>query len=139
MRKLIFMLAAAMLFALALVPAAAQDTGKVHVRVAHFSSDTPAIDLLVNGAPSSVKALQYKSVTDWMDMDAKQYTLSALPKGGIASGVFDLKADTWVTVAAIGSLANHTLQLVAIDEDHSPIAKGRARIIVQGISCLSPN
>lgn len=130
MRKLIFMLIAGLLLTLAVAPVAAQDTGKVHVRVAHFSSDTPAVDLLVNGAPSTVKALQYKSVTDWMEMDAKQYTFSALPKGGIASGVFDLKADSWVTVAAVGSLEKHTLELVAIDEDHSPIAKGRARIIV---------
>src|SRR5258706_6882470 len=85
MRKLIFMLAAALLIIFAVVPTAAAD-GKAHVRVAHFSADTPPVDILLNGVPSAVKALQYKSVTDWMDLDPKQYTLTALPQGGIASG-----------------------------------------------------
>ncbi|MEP6988333.1 MAG: DUF4397 domain-containing protein [Chloroflexota bacterium] len=129
MRKLIFMLLGALLLTFAVVPAAAAD-GKVHVRVAHFSPDTPAVDIFVNGAPSAIKALQYKSITDWIELDPGNYTLSALPKGGIRSGVFDLKADSWVTVAAVGSLKDNTLKLVAIDEDHSPIAKGHARITI---------
>lgn len=129
MRKLIFMLLGAALLTFAVAPAAAADA-KVHVRVAHFSPDTPAVDIFVNGAPSAIKALKYKSVTDWMELDPGSYTLSALPKGGIRSGVFDLKADTWVTVAAVGSLKANTLKLVAIDEDHSPIAKGHARVTI---------
>ncbi len=129
MRKLIFMLVAALLVVLAGAPSAAAE-GMVHVRVAHFSADTPPVDIFVNGVPSAIKGLQYKSVTDWIELPPSQYTLSAVPKGGIRSGIFDLKADTWVTVAAIGSLKNKTLKLVAIDEDHSPIAKGYARLIV---------
>ena len=129
MRKLIFILAAALLLALAVVPALAAE-GKAHVRVAHFSADTPAVDIFVNGSPSAIKGLEYKTVTDWMELDPGSYTLSALPKGGIRSGIFDLTADAWVTVAAVGSLKNNTLKLVSIAEDHSPIAKGRARIIL---------
>lgn len=129
MRKLLFTLLGALLLVFAVAPAAAAE-GKVHVRVAHLSPDTPAVDIFVNGAPSAIKGLEYKSVTDWIDLDPGSYTLSAVPKGGIRSGVFDLKADTWVTVAAIGSLKNNTLKLVAIEEDHSAIAKGRTRVIV---------
>ena len=129
MRKLIFVLVSALLLVFAVAPAAAAE-GKAHVRIAHFSPDTPAVDVFVNGAPSAIKQLEYKSVTDWMDFDPGSYTLSALPKGGIRSGVFDLKADTWVTVAAIGSLKSNTLKLIAIDEDHGSIAKGYARLIV---------
>lgn len=129
MRKLIFILVAAMLLVFAFAPATAAE-GMAHVRVAHFSPDTPAVNIFVNGAPSAIKNLEYKSVTDWMELPPASYTLSALPKGGIRTGVFDLKADTWVTVAAVGSLKNNTLKLVAITEDHSPIAKGRSRLIV---------
>lgn len=129
MRKLIFILLAAMLLVFAAMPAAAAD-GVVHVRVAHLSPDTPAVDIFVNGAPSAIKGLEYKTITDWVELPPASYTLSALPKGGIRSGVFDLKADTWVTVAAIGSLKNNTLKLVAIEEDHSAVAKGRARLTV---------
>ncbi len=129
MRKLIFMLVAAMLLVFAFAPARAAE-GMVHVRVAHFSPDTPAVKIFINGVPSSIKDLEYKSVTDWMDLPPSNYTLSALPKGGIRSGIFDLKADTWVTIAAVGSLKNNTLKLVEIDEDHSPIAKGHSRLIV---------
>ncbi len=129
MRKVIFMLVASMLLVFAAAPAMAAE-GMVHVRVAHFSPDTPAVDIFVNGAPSAIKGLEYKSITDWIDLPPSNYTLSALPKGGIRSGIFDLKADTWVTIAAIGSLKNNTLKLVEIDEDHSPLAKGRSRLIV---------
>jgi len=129
MRKLIFILVGALLLTFAVAPAAAA-TGKAHVRVAHFSADTPPVDIFVNGAASAIKGLQYKSVTDWMELDPASYTLSAVPKGGIRSGVFDLKADTWTTVAAVGSLKDNTLKLVGIDEDHSAIAKGHARVIV---------
>ncbi len=129
MRKLIFTLVAALLLVVAVAPSAAAE-GTVHVRVAHFSADTPAVDIFVNGSPSAIKGLQYKNVTDWMELPPSQYTLSAVPKGGIRSGIFDLKADTWVTIAAVGSLKNNTLKLVAINEDHSPIAKGYARVTV---------
>ena len=133
MRKLIFMVVGALLLTFAVAPAAAAD-GKAHVRVAHFSADTPTVDIFVNGAPSAIKALQYKSVSDWVDFDPGSYTFSTFTKGALRSGVFDLKADTWVTVAAVGSLKNNTLKLIGIDEDHSAIAKGRARIIIfQGI------
>jgi len=129
MRKFIFLLAAVMLLVFAVIPVGAAE-GMAHVRVAHLSPDTPAVNIFVNGAPSAIKGLEYKTITDWMDLPPSSYTLSALPKGGIRSGIFDLKADTWVTVAAVGSLKNNTLKLVEIDEDHSPISKGHARITV---------
>ena len=128
MRKLIFILVGALLLTFA-APAAAA-TGKAHVRVAHFSADTPAVDIFVNGGNSVIKALQYKSVSDWKDFDPGSYTFSTFTKGALRSGVFDLKADTWTTVAAVGSLKDNTLKLVGIDEDHSTIAKGHARVIV---------
>jgi len=129
MRKLIFVLVSALLLVYMVAPATAAE-GTVHVRVAHFSPDTPAVDIFVNGSPSAIKGLEFKSVTDWMELPPSQYTLSAVPKGGIRSGIFDLEADTWVTIAAIGSLKDNTLKLVAINEDHSPIAKGFARLTV---------
>lgn len=128
-RLLIFSLTVLVL--LAVVPAMAQDEGgTVFVRVAHLSPDTPAVDIFVNGTPSDIKDLEFKRITSWIQLPAGNYTLSAVPKGGIRSGVFDLPAGAWITVAAIGSLENNTLKLVAITEDYSPIAEGRARVTV---------
>lgn len=131
MRKRLLLLSLTVLVLLAVMPAMAQDEGGiVFVRVAHLSPDTPAVDIFVNGTPSDIKDLEFKSVTGWIQLPAGNYTFSAVPQGGIRSGVFDLPAGAWITVAAIGSLENNTLKLVAITEDYSLIAEGRTRVTV---------
>ncbi len=130
MHKFLFLLGVVSLFVLALSPVAAQEVEKAHVRVAHLSPDTPPVDIFVNGTPSAIRGLEFGKVTDWVELDAGQYTLSAVPKGGIRSGIFDLPAGGWITVAAIGSLSNNTLTLRAITEDVSPIREGRVRVTV---------
>lgn len=130
MRRFLFLMGVVSLFVLALSPLAAQEVEKAHVRVAHLSPDTPPVDIFVNGTPSDIKDLEFGSVTDWVELDAAQYTLSAVPKGGIRSGIFDLPAGAWITVAAIGSLSNNTLTLHAVTEDMSPLREGRVRVTV---------
>lgn len=129
MRKLLLLVLVALLM-LAALPAAAQDEGTVRVRVAHFSPDTPAVDIYVDGRPSDIVDIEFGTITDWVELPAGEYTLSVVPPGGIRSGFFTLPAGAFITVAAIGSLENNTLQLYPIVEDFSPIAEGRARVTV---------
>ena len=45
-------------------------SGKVRIRFAHFSPGTPALDLAVDGQPSMFTAKAYKSVSDFIEINA---------------------------------------------------------------------
>ncbi|MDX2161601.1 MAG: fasciclin domain-containing protein [bacterium] len=105
------------------------------VRVAHFSPDAPAVDVWVNNAPSAIQALEFGSVTDWVELAPNPALRVAVAPAGttdIAIGPVDvsLAPGSWTTIAAIGSLANGTLTAQVITEDFSPLDDGSARVTV---------
>ncbi len=108
----------------------------VHIRVAHFSPDTPAVDVYVNGELSAVQGLEFPAITDWIALPAGTYNLAVAPAGtsldaaAIGPADFDLPAGAWLTVAAVGSLANGTLKPAIVAEDYSPIPEGDTRVTV---------
>lgn len=108
----------------------------VHIRVAHFSPDTPAVDVYVNGELSAVQGLEFPSITDWIELPAGTYNLAVSPAGtslddaAIGPADFELPAGAWITVAAVGSLSNSTLKPAIVVEDYSAIADGNARVTV---------
>lgn len=108
----------------------------VHIRVAHFSPDTPAVDVYVNGELSAVQGLEFPIITDWIELPAGSYNLAVAPAGtsidsaAIGPADFDLPAGAWLTVAAVGSLENGTLKPAIIAEDYSEIPEGQARVTV---------
>ncbi|MBZ0295187.1 MAG: DUF4397 domain-containing protein, partial [Anaerolineae bacterium] len=83
MRKFTILLVIAALAALAIIPVLAQDeaTGEemaptAHIRVAHFSPDTPAVDVYLDGELSDVQQLEFPSVTGWIDVPAGTYSVA---------------------------------------------------------------
>ena len=106
----------------------------VHIRVAHFSPDTPAVDVYVNGELSAVQGLEFPSITDWIELEAGTYNVAVAPAGtsiddaAIGPADFDLPEGAWITVAAIGSLSDGTLAPAVIVEDFSAIEEGNARV-----------
>jgi transforming growth factor-beta-induced protein len=107
-----------------------------HLRVAHFSPDTPAIDVYVNGELSDVQDLSFPAITSWIELPAGSYNIAVAPAdtsledAAIGPTDFDLPADGWITVAAIGSLEAGTLASQVIVEDYSDIPEGSARVTV---------
>lgn len=107
----------------------------VHIRVAHFSPDTPAVDVFVNGE-AAIEALEFPVITDWIELPAGSYNIAVAPAGAgieaaaIGPADFDLPADAWITVAAIGSLEAGTLAPQVLVEDYSDITEGSARVSV---------
>ncbi|MBL8103888.1 MAG: DUF4397 domain-containing protein, partial [Anaerolineales bacterium] len=116
-------------------PAEEMAAETVHIRVAHFSPDTPAVDVYVNGELSGVAGLEFPTVTDWIELPAGSYNLAVAPAGtslddaAIGPADFDLPAGAWITVAAVGSLADGTLKPAVLVEDFSP-TEGNARVSV---------
>lgn len=107
----------------------------VSVRVAHFSPDTPAVDVFVDGE-AAIEGLEFPSITDWIELPAGTYSVAVAPAGAgieeaaIGPADFDLPAGAYITVAAIGSLEGETLTAQVLVEDYSEIAEGNARVSV---------
>jgi transforming growth factor-beta-induced protein len=112
-----------------------QEEETVNIRVAHFSPDTPAVDVFVNGA-AAIEGLEFPNITGWIELPAGSYNLAVAPAGAgieaaaIGPADFNLPADAYVTVAATGSLAAGTLAPQVLVEDYSDLAEGSARVSV---------
>lgn len=107
----------------------------VNIRVAHFSPDTPAVDVFVNGE-AAITELAYPAVTDFLTLPAGSYEIAVAPAGAgieaaaIGPATFDLPADAFITVAAVGSLEAGTLEPAVFIKDFSPLPEDTARVTV---------
>jgi transforming growth factor-beta-induced protein len=107
----------------------------VNIRVAHLSPDTPAVDVYVDGE-AAITDLAFGSITDFVTLPAGSYELAVAPAGtsiedaAIGPAAFDLPANTFITVAAIGSLEAGTLTPAVIAEEFAGLAEGSARVTV---------
>lgn len=142
MRKLVLLTLLLVFFA-AMVPAAAQDAPTLHIRVAHFSPDAPAVDIYLNGAKTDITGLEFGQVSAWVEIPARTYQVAVVPTEGgapaIGPATFELPADAWLTIAAVGTVDRGTLRAAVIAEDYSPLADGEARVTVfHGIQGLTP-
>ena len=144
MRKFVVLAVLLSLLALLVAPAFAQSGANVRIRVAHFSPDTPAVDVFVNG-DAAIEGLEFPSVTDWIELPAGSYNIAVAPAGAgidaaaIGPADFDLPGGAWITVAAIGSLNRGTLRPQVLVEDYSVASPGSARVSVfHGIEGLAP-
>ncbi len=105
----------------------------VEIRVAHFSPDTPAVDVFVDGA-AAIEGLEFPTITDWIQLPAGTYNIAVAPAGAgidaaaIGPADFDLPAGEFITVAAIGSLEAGTLAPQVLIEDYNEIPEGSARV-----------
>jgi len=119
-----------------------EDMTEVHgpdaarVRLAHFSPDTPAVELYVAGELSDVQGLEFGQVTDWIALPAATYNMAVAPAGtsfgdaAIGPINYELQAGSYTTIAAIGSLANGTLTAQVLREDFGEYEEGNARVAV---------
>ena len=106
-------------------PAAISD--QTQVRVVHFSSDTPAVDVLTqDGATTVVDNLSYPNATGYLALPAGAYDLKVCADADnslcpLDPPSLDLSAGTAYSVFAVGSLTNSTLDaVVAVDQITAP-------------------
>jgi hypothetical protein len=94
------------------------EADKAQVRVAHFSADTPAVDVLTqDGATKVVENLSYPTATDYLSLDPGSYDLKVCANADntvcpLDPGALDLAGGTSYTVFAVGSLSGDTLTAV---------------------------
>lgn len=100
-----------------------------HVRVAHLSSDTPPVDLLVDEYPTNLKALPYTTFSDWYSLPSGIHTLGLTTTSGPTGTVnLILEPESWTTIALVGSTERETLQIQVIQQDSSELRPGEARL-----------
>jgi len=115
---------------------AAGARGFTYIRVAHFSPDTPAVEVFLNGEPSGIQVLKFGEISGWVELPAGTYSIAVAPAGAgieaaaIGPASFTLRADNWVTIAAVGSLNAGTLGARVAVEDYTPVTGEEARVTV---------
>lgn len=115
-----------------------------HLRIAHFSSGTPALDIVVDGE-RIVEGLSFADVSEFVVLPAGTYQLALVPAGlnvrdALTPPVeIELDADRWLTTAVIGTLANDSLAAQVVVEDYSPLPDSQVRVSVfQAIPGIPP-
>lgn len=109
----------------AVLPTLAQDTNEdttAYLRVGHFVSDAPAVDIYIDDT-LRFEALTYLTVTDWQAFETGTYFVSVVEAGSenieddaLLTGAYTLRAGEWLTLAAIGTLADESVTLEPLVE-----------------------
>jgi hypothetical protein len=117
--------------------AAADDAARI--RVAHLSSDTPAVDVVVSAVGAEFTAefpdADYGDVSSYVERPAGIYTVAvrragaALDTPAVLSTTVELSAEGARTVALSGSFADLGLQVVDDDLATPPEGHGRVRVL----------
>ena len=116
-----------------------------YVRVVHAISDAPAVDVFLSSMGKeiqTVKGAPYTGVTPYGDVPAGKYDVLvtvANDKKAVLFDVkgFEVKADSYTTVAAVNSAADRALEVFSdagLNKD-----KDKAQITVYHLSYKSPN
>ncbi len=117
---------------LALAPAGAQ-SADARVRVAHFSSDAPPVDVYVDGKPK-LRNVPFQAMSDYLTLAAGSHTFDVRATGSAATTTpaitvsQDFAGGKTYTVAAIGALA--AIQGKVFEDNLAIPAAGKARIRV---------
>jgi uncharacterized surface protein with fasciclin (FAS1) repeats len=112
----------------------AQDS-TARVRVAHFSPDTPNVDVYVNG-DAVIQGLAFNGITGWIQLPAGSYSIAVAPAGtsladaAIGPANFSLGGGSWTTIAATGSLVQGTLGADLISESYSILQPDEAYVTI---------
>ncbi|GAA0410447.1 hypothetical protein Acor_14140 [Acrocarpospora corrugata] len=125
------------------IPAHAESAAVGHVRLAHLSPDTPAVDVYLypfgGSAPKLVlKAVPYGGVSPYQNLNAGQYTVAMRPAGAGASTPPVLSANVRVaggnayTVAGMGPYQSIRLQVLP-DSMALPSGKAGLRVIAASL------
>jgi hypothetical protein len=106
--------------------------GAANVRVAHFSADTDAVDVYVNGSVL-VEGLEYPTVTSFTGLEAGTYEVAVATSGtsvddAVLTVDVTIEDETFTTVAVVGSSTDETLRTTVFTEDIGDIGSDEASL-----------
>jgi hypothetical protein len=107
------------------------------VRVVHNSYDTPAVDILVNGA-EAIDALAFPNATAYDELEAPAGTYNVVVAADIDNTIAPIDVDVTLeqtrsyTVIAVGSLEDGSLAPVLTEDDRRNIATAAIVEVIHG-------
>ncbi|MEO1162652.1 MAG: DUF4397 domain-containing protein [Chloroflexota bacterium] len=126
------------------VPTFAQDaeSNTVFVRVAHLASDAPAVDIYIDGE-IAIENVAFTEVTDFVDLVAGSYFLSVTETGASAdeallSTVYTMVGGDWLTIAAIGTVAEDDLALEFLVDDYTATVDDAVVSVIHAVPDVDP-
>jgi hypothetical protein len=119
---------------------ASTSDGSGMLRLAHLSTDTPAVDVYVDAVadPASSITLEgvgYGTVSDYQDVAPGSYTVSMRAAGAspdtppVLSTTVEVTADTARTVAGVGDFADLGLAIIEDSLETPPSGQARVRVL----------
>ncbi|RMG75191.1 MAG: DUF4397 domain-containing protein [Chloroflexi bacterium] len=117
-----------------LTPANANATSGF-VRVGHFSTGAPPVDIYIDGELTDIQSLEFPNVTDYVELPVGTYEVAIVPEDGdledaLATTELTVGGDEYILVAAYGVLDNASFDALVIEEDNSSLAPGYFRLTV---------
>ena len=117
-----------------LTPANADATSGF-LRVGHFSTGAPAVDIYIDGSLTDVQSLEFPGLTEYVELPIGSYEIAVVPEGGelddaIATGDLTIGGDEYTLAAVYGVSENNSLDVLLIEEDNTPLAPGYFRLTV---------
>jgi uncharacterized protein DUF4397 len=124
----------AALSAVMTVPAVAQTRASAKVRVAHFSPDTPGVDVYLDGK-RAVGNMGFRTVTDYLSVPEGEHQLALRPSGAsptspaVLTGAATLDGGKAYTVAGLGPRAELHVGVFVDEEQAPPAGKANIRVV----------
>ncbi|WP_191621154.1 DUF4397 domain-containing protein [Marinihelvus fidelis] len=111
--------------------------GQARVTVAHFapfadSLDATSVSVVLNGT-TALEDVKFKDFTDYIELDAGDYTIDIVPTGAADPAItadFTLTDGMDYTVFATGNGSNQPLELMALADDNTMPAAGNVKLRV---------
>jgi hypothetical protein len=129
--------------------ASAATAGTGFVRLAHFSPDTPAVDVYLTSvagaiAPKKFPGVGYGVMSDYLELPVGRYTVAMRLAGRPAteapalSEVVEVEEGKAYTVAGVGKFVDKSLGLEILVDDLSQPGAGNARVRIVQASVRAP-
>lgn len=108
--------------------------GRALLRVAHFSSGSSPLDVYINGENDRFERIYFPEISPWQVFEtgviSVMITLPDQTEALILPLEVNLTDNSYNTLFIIGTTANESLQLHALQEDFSPLTLGDVRVNV---------
>ena len=121
------------------------DNNVAWMRVAHFSSGTPPIDIYIDGEMSDFDRVRFTEVTEFIQVEPGTREIVIVPSGlSLRDAITQpetvlLPPGLTRTIAVAGTLSNNSMGISVLEEDFSTIAPDEVRLSVfQGIPGIPP-
>jgi hypothetical protein len=129
-----------------LLPGDGIESGQI--RLANLVADAPMLDIYINGELSNIEPLVYGDMSGWVEFPIGQYEIAFVPVGArleealMNPFIVDIAPDSWLTIAATGSLETAQLETQLIIENlNTALIPNTARLTiffdVEGVSAIN--